>query len=78
MNAIVTEFRRRFYAATETPEPTAAPINRGTPNPPRRGKDLGPNQLAWLRDKVGPFEVCERLVLASGQHRREMLGKVRP
>jgi len=76
MNAIISEFRARFIAAAT--EPVPAPINRGTPNPPRRGKDLGPNQLAWLRDKIGPFEVCERLVLASDQHRQEMLGKVRP
>lgn len=75
MNSIITEFRARFI--TEEPEPAQAPINRSTPNPPRRGKDLGPNQLAWLRDKVGPFEVCERLVLASDAHREELQAKIK-
>lgn len=68
---IVTEFRQRM--AAETPRE----INRGTPNPPHRSKDLGPNQLAWLRDKVGGFATCERLVLASDAHRDEMVAKVR-
>lgn len=66
---IVTEFRQRLAAETATE------INRGTPNPPHRSKALGPNQLAWLRDKVGIFETCERHVLASDAHRAEMRAK---
>lgn len=53
---------------------SAAPIPTA---PPAQPKVLGPNQLAWLRDKVGPFATCERLVLQADEHRQAMLAKVK-
>lgn len=75
MNSIVTEFRARFTA--ETPEPVPAPINRGTPNPPRR---IAPNDafaLPWCRQWIPGFGSHERQVIESDRHRAEILAKVR-
>ena len=40
-------------------------------------QDLGPKQLAWLRDKVANFEYCEAAAKAAEQHRREIERQVR-
>jgi hypothetical protein len=40
-------------------------------------KQLGPNQLAWLRATVPSFEICERLALGSEEHRQRLLEAVK-
>lgn len=52
----------------------AAPANPMQPARP----DLGPNQLAWLRENVGSFGICERLAVESESHRQRLLDAVRP
>jgi hypothetical protein len=56
-------------------EPDSSPSIHIAPAP--RPNVLGPNQLAWCRDKLAPFETCERQALEAQAHRDALLAKVR-
>lgn len=43
----------------------------------RVAEDLGPNQLAWLRERIPAFAVAEAAVMASDNHAETMNAKAR-
>lgn len=54
--------------APETVEPVKATARQG---------GLGPNQLAWCREKLGVFATCERQAIEAENHRQQMMEAVR-